>query len=339
MYKLKSKPEDFIVEEIPLAVAQESGEYTYFILEKKDYDTEKAIKRISEEFGMPRKNFSYAGNKDRNAITSQLCSARGKISDRKFPDFRIKVCGFGPSPISLGDLKGNRFMIVARSLDEGESPLFRESTINYFDDQRFGKHNLEIGIFILKKEFRKACGLIDLESVREHLKATPNDYIGAIKKVPYKIIKLYLHSVQSYLWNEAASEHIKSITKRYRAVGYSKGTLIFPDEKIENISIPLIAFDTEFTDKKIEKSYETIMGKLSISPRDFIIRQMPDITPLGGERDLISDIKSLSIGVPEDDELDTGKKKITIEFELGKGSYATAAIKDMFCKTSYSPDA
>ena len=92
------------------------------------------------------------------------------------------------NPISLGDLNGNRFIITVRDITK--KPFEKSEFINYFGEQRFGKHNVEIGIAILKKDFKKASSLIDYFFVQEHLKQKPNDYVGAIQKVPFKILKI-----------------------------------------------------------------------------------------------------------------------------------------------------
>ena len=86
MYKIKDIPEDFVVEEIPLFRVKKSGTYTYFLLQKKNYTTEKAIQKISCFFKVPRKRFGYAGTKDKIAVTKQYCSVKGNIPDIKFND-------------------------------------------------------------------------------------------------------------------------------------------------------------------------------------------------------------------------------------------------------------
>ncbi len=327
MYKLKQIPEDFIVEEIPLFEFKDKGKYTYFLLEKKEYNTERVIQNLSKYYNIPRKKFSYAGNKDKHAITKQYVSVKGKITNKEFTDYSVRVVGYGNEPISLGDLKGNKFTITVRNIDK--KPYQVISTINYFDDQRFGKCNLEIGQAILKKDFKKAANLIDLKEVKEHLKQNPNDNIGAIKKTPFKILKLYVHAVQSYLWNELTAEYVKQKTKDYFEVGYKHGQFVFSDSKIINITIPLIAFDTEFENKEIENLYNEILNKNRLSLRDFIIRQIPDITPHGSERDLINEVKNLKISNLEKDDLNKIMKKIKLSFELNKGSYATIVIKNL----------
>ena len=111
MYKIKESPEDFIVEEIPLIEFKDKGSYTYFLLEKRNYNTEKALQLLSKYFNIPRKKFSHSGNKDKTAITRQYVSVKGKINNIELKDIKVTIKGYGDEPISLGDHKENKFTI------------------------------------------------------------------------------------------------------------------------------------------------------------------------------------------------------------------------------------
>ncbi|MCM2325411.1 MAG: tRNA pseudouridine(13) synthase TruD [Candidatus Woesearchaeota archaeon] len=324
MYIIKQIPQDFIVEE-KITLNLIDGPYTYFSLEKKEYNTEDAIQKLSEHFKIPRKEFGFCGNKDRNAVTKQFCSVKGRIHDLNLKDLKITIIGNGIRPISLGDLDGNKFSLVVRNLET--QPRKINQIPNYFDEQRFGTHNLEIGLMIIRKRYKEACTLLDYDECKNHLAMYPTDYVGAIRKAPFSILKMFIHSVQSYLWNEAASELLR--TYKHHEISYNQGVFVFPKEPVKNIIIPLVSFDTEFG-TEIKEIYEKILLRNKIDARDFIIRAIPNITPKGNDRELMADVNELSIGKLEDDDLNTGKKKIMVSFELGKGSYATIVIREMF---------
>ncbi|MFH1505557.1 MAG: tRNA pseudouridine(13) synthase TruD, partial [archaeon] len=113
MYKIKQKPEDFIVDEVSDIELQERGDYIVFELKKTNYTTERAIQRICESLHIPRKKVGYAGSKDKMAVTSQYISLfkinKEKIERLKLKDIELTFKGYSDKPISLGDLKGNRF--------------------------------------------------------------------------------------------------------------------------------------------------------------------------------------------------------------------------------------
>jgi tRNA pseudouridine13 synthase len=335
VYKLKQINDDFIVTEDSNVIINEKGSYNYYLLTKKNYNTESVIQELSKKSNIPRKFFSYAGLKDKNAITKQYISVKGTIKEFENDNYSIKHIGKSDKPISLGDLKGNKFEIVIRNIESNSNYQINKSklidfTINYFDEQRFSKNNFEIGLSIIKKDYKRASELIDYDSCQNFLIKNPTDLIGAIRTVPFKILKIYISAVQSFFWNEVTKEYIKKHTKINQKLDYSLSEFIFTNEKIKNIEIPLITFDTEFENSEIEDSYIDILKKYNITPRDFIIRTIPNITPKGNVRNLICEIKNLQMSELQIDELNDKKKKVNISFELGKGSYATIIVKHLF---------
>jgi len=315
MFKIKQLPEDFFVREISSIRMGNKGRYAYFLLRKKNLTTEEALRRISGRFRIPRNRFGYAGNKDKNAVTEQVCSVSGRVREAQYPGLEIKILGYGGKPVSLGDLNENEFVIVARNLEKNEKPKKLSRIVNYFDSQRFSTNNPQIGKAIIKGNFREAALLI-VESrgrgelnVAEHLKMSNNDYVGAIRELPKKTLLLYIHSCQSKIWNETAAHFEKSR---------------------KNIKLPIVGFGTEIKNKKAREIVEKILEREHLSPRDFLIRQMPELSSEGTERDLFAEIKSLKIGNLEEDELNEGKKKCTLSFRLQKGSYATLVASALF---------
>jgi tRNA pseudouridine13 synthase len=301
--RLKQLPEDFIVIEQPLFQPKKTGDYFLYRLEKKSYNTERVIQFLSKKYKIERKLFSYAGTKDKNAVTTQYFTCKKHLPDTKEENYCIKYIGKLEHPLSLGDHAGNKFIITIRDITK--LPRNNVEFVNYFGKQRFGRHNFEIGLTILKRNFEQACSYVDRQDVQEHLKKNPNDYVGALQKIPFKILKIYVHSVQSFFWNKVA-------------------------EKIKIEKIPLISFDTDFENKDVELMYEKLLDKYELSLRDFVIRQFNNLTPQGSYRKRIAEVSNLNIGNLEDDELNKEKKKVTVEVILGKGSYATVFIDSLY---------
>jgi tRNA pseudouridine13 synthase len=294
MYKIKQKPEDFIVNEITNLKFKEKGDYSIFLLKKTNYNTEKAIQLIADRLRIQRKNIGYAGNKDKIAITTQYISIKNiNIKELNLKDIELRLKGYLDYPISLGDLEGNEFII---DVITKQKPKNICKIINYFGEQRFSTNNKEIGKSLIKKDFKKATEIIDDKKVKDYLKSKSNDFIGALKQIPLKILKIYVHSYQSYLWNLMAEKEKNSKT---------------------NKKINIIGFDTDLT--KEEKDLLDIEG---ISQRDFIIKQIPELTVEGTVRELFTEIKELDIKKTE--------SGYNLNFKLKKGCYATEVIKQMF---------
>ena len=341
MYKIKQIPEDFIVKEITDTELKDSGSYTYFILKKKNYTTERAVSAIAHYLKTDRKNIGYAGSKDKNALTEQFISIKGQIKKENInlKDIELIYKGKCDERISLGDLKGNEFIITVRNLNEKEIKLTSIQIPNYFDEQRFSKNNYIIGKSILKKDFKKAVNLIldnyskeknNFEKdVKEYISRLPNDFIGAIKKVPKKIRMMYVHAFQSLIFNKTISELIMPKTNDYKKTKYSQGFFIFPDKDLNNTKIPIVGFGTEFKDNKLNEISLKLLKEEGITLRDFIVRGMPELASEGDERDMLVKAEKFDLKF-EKDELNKNKKKCIVSFTLPKGSYATIVIKKIF---------
>ncbi|MFW9935155.1 MAG: tRNA pseudouridine(13) synthase TruD [Candidatus Thorarchaeota archaeon] len=163
--RLKKAPKDFIVQEIgvdgsiaPLeALDQEfsdqPGKFTMFFLVKRNLDSIQAIRRLSKTIGVSYKRFSYAGIKDRRAITSQRVTFRGSPHDligREISQLTILHPHRVPNPVVPGVLEGNQFIIMVRevTLDANEvkhrlnnvQQEIRDTggILNFYGPQRFG---------------------------------------------------------------------------------------------------------------------------------------------------------------------------------------------------------
>ena len=298
MYRIKEKPEDFVVKEKlklkKVRIEKGEGSYSYFLMKKRNYTTQKAIDVIARKLGLPAKFFGYAGNKDKRAVTEQFVSVKNcSVKELKLNDISLGFAGKGKEPISLGDLDGNYFEIVVRNVDK--KPKKINKFPNYFGEQRFSKQNIEVGRVIIKKDFRKACELLELDVVK-------NDFVGALRNINKKILRLYVHAYQSYLWNETAREYLRLSKK--------------------NIKIPIVGFGTEIKDKKLKEIIEKIMKNEKIVFMDFVIRQIPELSSEGSERELFAKVIDL--------EIEKGSDFIKLKFFLKKGCYATVFVDCLF---------
>ncbi|MFH0936471.1 MAG: tRNA pseudouridine(13) synthase TruD [Candidatus Woesearchaeota archaeon] len=294
MYKIKQIPEDFIVKE-KIKLDFGKGDYFYYLLKKKDWNTLDAIKAIANKLNILIKNIGFAGNKDKNAITEQVISTyKTKINDIKLKDIELSYLGQGKERINLGDLSENEFVITVRNLDN-KRKLKIIKIKNYFDEQRFGinKENAIIGKKLVKKEFKEACELLKLD-------VKNNDYINALRKYNKKMLLFYIHSYQSYIWNKVA-------------------------EKSKDKKIPIIGYLSEIKDK----NYIKILKEEGITSKDFLIRQFPEISVEGSERNTFVDINNFKYKY-ENDELNENKFKCILEFSLPKGAYGTIVVKELF---------
>lgn len=343
-FKLKTLPSDFIVEEIApdktvlerdktYAFDEKSkGKFLHFILEKENRDTLEVLDEIACQLHASREILSIAGMKDKQAITSQLASAyrikKEQLAKLKIRGIKLIPRGYSDRKVFLGNLWGNRFTIVTRDIAMKKDALkaFLESRVsrmngvfpNYFGEQRFGedKGTSEIGKLILKSDFKAAaetCAKRYRES-RAHLKKHPKDHIGAIKRLPLKLQKMFIHAVQAEIFNSALDELLKQKSQDIDA----------------KIPLPGYTFSSRIFTSETDRLIDEILAKEGLAPEMFRVKELPEIASEGELRrafEKFHDFKIIAIGA---DEIHAKKTKAVAQFALKKGCYATVFLEWLF---------
>lgn len=121
--ELKARPEDFVVEEIPLYQPSGEGEHIYMLVEKTSLSTLQLRDAIARHFKVKRHDVGHAGLKDKHAVTRQVISVHtpGKTPE-DFPSFehtkaRVLWVDLHTNKLKRGHLAGNRFSIKVRGVE------------------------------------------------------------------------------------------------------------------------------------------------------------------------------------------------------------------------------
>src|SRR5262249_34085445 len=149
--RIKDRPEDFEVEEIPAYEPSGGGDYLYLWVEKRDLGAEYFARQVARRLGLSPGDVGTAGLKDRRAVTRQLVSVPARVEAR-LPQLdgdgvRLLRVGRHGNKLKPGHLRGNRFRVLVRDSDpaagERLGPLLgrlREFGLpNYYGSQRFGR--------------------------------------------------------------------------------------------------------------------------------------------------------------------------------------------------------
>jgi len=147
--RIKVEPEDFEVEELPAYLPEGRGEHLFIWVEKRDRDTQDVAQALAQAVGVPVREVSYAGMKDRRAVTRQfMCvpaEAEGALAGVALAGVRLLHWKRHTNRLRTGHLRGNRFRIRLRQVRDpavlraGCEALVRLGVPNYFGDQRFGQ--------------------------------------------------------------------------------------------------------------------------------------------------------------------------------------------------------
>src|SRR5690606_13975964 len=144
--RLKVRPEDFRVRELLDFEPDPRGEHFVHLLRKSKLDTVQALTEVARHCDVSRRDIAFAGLKDRQGITEQWISVRGKRLDLRRRDLEVTFVGRAAHAITSKQSRGNAFEIVLRELTEREverlraraAEVQRSGFPNYCDDQRFG---------------------------------------------------------------------------------------------------------------------------------------------------------------------------------------------------------
>jgi tRNA pseudouridine13 synthase len=174
--QLKARPEDFLVEEIPLYNPDGQGEHIYLFVEKRELTTLQLRDALSRHFKVKRHAIGHAGLKDKHAITRQVISIHtpGKTPE-DFPSFihdRASVlwADLHANKLKRGHLSGNRFSIKVRDVDPlsvryakaSLDKLAKHGCPNRIGEQRFGflMNNHLVGRAMILGDAQAALDLI-----------------------------------------------------------------------------------------------------------------------------------------------------------------------------------
>ncbi|MCC8999551.1 MAG: tRNA pseudouridine(13) synthase TruD [Candidatus Contendobacter sp.] len=156
--RLRATPEDFQVREELDFSLDGAGEHAWLWVRKRGANTEWVVKRLAEWAGVAPSAVSYAGLKDRHAVTEQWFSvhlpgrAEPDWTAGDDPDFTVLKAVRHSRKLRRGALSGNTFRIVIRELDGDPAELATRLNLiaahgvpHYFGEQRFGREggNLE----------------------------------------------------------------------------------------------------------------------------------------------------------------------------------------------------
>lgn len=198
------------------------------------------------------------------------------------------------------------------------------------------------------RQFPHALGFE--RAVMDHLVSRPDDFAGALRVLSPNLQRMFVHAYQSYIFNHILSRRLLSGLPLGRAV---EGDIVcfrnearLPDtsrlQKVtgENLSginnlakrgrvfvtAPLVGYGTALAAGQPGEIERAVLGELGVDTSGFKIKELPELSSEGKRREIVMPFSpAFEIG---DDELNSGKCKLTLEFTLQKGGYATSVLRE-----------
>ncbi|MFH1450653.1 MAG: tRNA pseudouridine(13) synthase TruD [archaeon] len=362
--KFKQQPEDFVVQEIltdgtVASLEPDSGhrtpdtgsEYIHFTLVKRDWNQDTILHRLSRFCGVSRKRLTYAGTKDKFALTAQRIAA-WKLPAEKLANFKtkdVKIGDFSPAEksLDLGDLWGNRFIIKITGVENPEAAAdscnktFKElgklgGLPNFFGEQRFGMryNNHLVGKYLLQekvegavKEFLTATNDEELpegKAKREELAKKWGDFkdVGQFPKFmrfENALINQLIQHPADYVgaFKKLSKNLYKIFTHSYQSHIFNQ----LLSERIKNKESlagegNLVGYDSDLTEKEL-----IFLEKDGLTQKKLRIKQFPEASISGGKRKWLAEIRNWGC--------EPGENTVIVKFDLEKGAYATTLLREL----------
>ena len=340
-FDFKQTIERFFVEEIPLYTFTGTGNYLILKIEKKDMSTWKLITVLAKATGLSERDIGYAGLKDKNATTIQYISIpkqAEKELNKNLTTERIEILErtYNKTPIKVGHLKGNTFSIVLHNINDKDAKFFnttakkmqRDGIPNYYGYQRFG------------------------EDSRSYLQGKEIAHSG--KRLKGSKEKLLVSAYQSYLYNKWLAQRVKiSTVIRSNTPEVAAKNLQYPLELVKVLAKQPQFFKLFIGDILMPYPFgkQTYVKDMMQSSKLFEQKKVSPTGLLCGANIERAKSDAYHLEEPYDDtelnalkgdrrfawiwphdvetEYNPDSKKLTVEFYLPKGSYATTFLEEI----------
>lgn len=195
--RLRVEPEDFVVIEQPLVEPTGDGEHAWLWVRKRGQNTDWVAGQLARLAGVKPREVSYAGLKDRHAVTEQWFSVQ--LPGRADPDWSaldaegvtVLEARRHSRKLRRGALRGNRFRLRLREFTGDVDALLERTGViacrglpNYFGAQRFGREG-------------------------GNLAAARRMFADPRRRLPRQKRSLYLSAARSYLFNRILAERVR----------------------------------------------------------------------------------------------------------------------------------
>lgn len=208
---LRYTADDFVVDEIFLYPKKDScGCFVIAEISAKNWETHRLVKSLAKQLHISQKRISFAGTKDKRAVSTQLMSFENVSEDDilkiNLKDVCITKMYRSQKSVKLGDLIGNHFKITIRNISadvtNSDVECIKKSLeehygfANFFGVQRFGvirPITHIVGKHIVSGDFKSAVLTYianpvkgedeEIFALRKQLEQS-HDYSQALKQYP-----------------------------------------------------------------------------------------------------------------------------------------------------------
>ncbi|MEJ2288650.1 MAG: tRNA pseudouridine(13) synthase TruD [Deinococcales bacterium] len=316
--RIRARPEDFRVEEVPAYLPQGSGSHLYLKVEKRNLTTRDLVVALMRE-GLRENEVGVAGLKDKSAVTVQWLSVPKRYEAETaaleaLPGVTVLERSYHRNKLAVGHLRGNRFVVRIREVEDvgaaaararaAFTALASRGAPNYFGPQRFGRfgNNAVDGLKVIVGE-----------------------------KVPggHRLRRFFVSALQSLLFNALLADRIEAglyqrvVTGDWARKHDTGGVFLVEDGQLESpraarleisATLPLYGRKVRLSEGEAGALEARVLERFGLGWSAFGSRR-GDRRP---SRVVLEDVDVLA-------EADA----LTVAFTLPKGSYATVVLREL----------
>lgn len=315
---LRSKESDFKVFEIMPFSPTGEGEHLYIHIEKIGANTVYVARELAKYFGVKESLVSYAGLKDRFAVTQQWFAVHvpGKqvfdLSDVEIDGVKILSYARHNKKLRTGALLGNRFEITLKSVSNVDAlkkrwqEIVEKGVPNYFGEQRFG---------IDGGNLARALALFEGQKVKDKKKRS-----------------IYLSAARSFLFNHIIDKRIKNEQFSLLQTGdvcMLAGTQsVFKVEDVdETLAKRLNEFDIDIT-APMWGAGELMSNNNVEALESQLLTDFPEYCKGLGKFGLKQERRKIRL-ILDGSKIDSDGDTVVVSFNLPAGSYATTVLREL----------
>ncbi|MDD5462057.1 MAG: tRNA pseudouridine(13) synthase TruD [Methylococcales bacterium] len=317
--KIRSLPEDFIVKENLSFEPSGSGEHVFLQIEKTGENTEYVARQLARFANVRQRDVSYAGLKDRHAVTTQWLSVwlPGKADPdwAQFETDSMKVLQAvrHARKLKRGVLPGNSFKIVIRDWQGDQDKTIRQleamktgGIANYYGSQRFGHAGQNVN---------KALAM----------------FLGA--KVGREQRSLYLSAARSYLFNQILADRVIHNNWNQAVAGdtymFDLSHSCFKSEQPDAEIIRRLEAKEIHPTGALWGRGETGVSADTMNLEQAIIERYPELAQGLIDCAVDKDRRALRVNVQDLQWRFISGDILELAFTLSAGSYATAVLREI----------
>ena len=168
-------------------------------------------------------------------------------------------------------------------------------------------------------------------SVLTYLSDHPTDYRKALNLVTPRLLSLYVGAYQSLLWNRIVAAYLTAKmgepATTVEVAGFQLALFNDLADRQLVTSVPLPQHRSSYQDPTLSEAVARVLDKEGLTLGDLKPRILKKAYLPKGERKLLLIPTDTSAEQPDDDDLFPGRQKMTINFVLPPGSYATLVLE------------